>query len=340
MSRAQRAKRVAAVAGIAGAGVGAAGAVAGSALFAVLKGEARLARRRIPQAVEDPPPTDDTVWVAPGANRRRRPVRLVVLGDSTAAGYGVARARDTMAARVALGISYASRRPVTLRNVAVVGAESGNLEEQVTKLDGVVADLAVISVGANDVTHRVKHTVAVSHLEQAVIQLRERGLEVVVGTCPDLGAIKPIAQPLRHFARREARRLAAAQTVAAVGAGGRTVSLGDLLGPVFDSAVEMFSDDRFHPSAVGYQAVAEALVPSCLDALGLQTQTTSASPFTTRRRKPLAKAAAQAAARPGTEVAAPRYGRDRTRLGQIRRRRAPVARPTTPLPPESDILTP
>ena len=78
-------------------------------------------------------------------------------------------------------------------------------------------------------THRIDRSVAVRHLEMAVRRLREAGAEVVVGTCPDLGAIEPVPQPLRLLARRWSRDLAAAQTVAVVEAGGRAVSVGDLV---------------------------------------------------------------------------------------------------------------
>ena len=40
-----------------------------------------------------------------------------------------------------------------------------------------------------------------AHLDLAVRRLRGRGAEVVVGTCPDLGTIQPIPQPLRLIAR-------------------------------------------------------------------------------------------------------------------------------------------
>ena len=65
------------------------------------------------------------------------------------------------------------------------------------------------------------------------------------------------------------RNLAAAQTVAVVEAGGRTVSLGDILGPAVRAAPdELFSDDRFHPSAAGY-AGPRRCCSVCLAALGL-----------------------------------------------------------------------
>src|SRR3954462_3845198 len=100
----------------------------------------------------------------------------------------------------------------------------------------------MVMVGANDVTHRIKSSAAAASLGHVVRRLRERDIEVVVGTCPDLGTVEPLAQPLRWFARRLSRHLAAAQTVAVVEAGRRTVSLGDLMAAEFQArSREMFS---------------------------------------------------------------------------------------------------
>jgi lysophospholipase L1-like esterase len=305
-------------------GVSAVATTGAAALVGLLYAETRLARRRIPTAVEPPPVSHNTTWTAAGVSPRRPPIRLAVLGDSTAAGYGVSRDRDTPAARLAIGVSEAARRPVHVTNVAVVGAESPDLPVQITALGNARPELAAIMVGANDCIERTPPAVAVPYLEDTVRALRSLGAEVVVGTCPDLGTIRPLAQPLRAYARRLSRQLAKEQTVAVVRAGGRTVSLGDLLGPLFTSRLELFSADRFHPSAEGYAEAAAAMLPSCLDALGLRTRARSASAFTTRRVKPLARAAAQAVNRPGTEVAgAERLGRNTDRRGslaQLRRR--------------------
>ena len=162
-------------------------------------------------------------------------------------------------------------------------------------------------IGANDVTHRIDRSVAVRHLEMTVRRLREAGAEVVVGTCPDLGAVEPLPQPLRWLARRWSRDLAAAQTVAVVEAGGRAVSIGDMLGAVFSADPKtMFSEDRFHPSAAGYARVAAALLPSvsaALDLFGERTTPTQPSPQRGEGIGPVAKAATLAVAHPGTEVA-------------------------------------
>jgi hypothetical protein len=208
---------------------------------------------------------------------------------------------------------------------------SPDLPVQLRALGATRPELAVVMVGANDVIERTPPQVAAAFLEDTVRELRARGTEVVVGTCPDLGTIRPLAQPLRAYARRLSRQMAKAQTVAVVSAGGRSVSLGDLLGPMFTSRLELFSADGFHPSAEGYGEATRAVLPSCLDALGLRTRSRSASAFTTRRVKPVAKAAAQAVTHPGTEVAgAERFGRTENRRGPLAqlRRRLPRRRRT------------
>src|SRR5688572_30567892 len=57
----------------------------------VLVGQARQVRRVIPMA-EAPPPRCDGVY---GAKLSGRPITLALLGDSSAAGYGVVRTRET-----------------------------------------------------------------------------------------------------------------------------------------------------------------------------------------------------------------------------------------------------
>ena len=173
-------------------------------------------------------------------------------------------------------------------------------------------------IGANDVTSRTRPSEAVEHLGRAVRRLRADGAEVVVCTCPDLGTVEPIAQPLRLVARVWSRQLAAAQTIAVVEAGGRTVSLGDVLGPEFAARPkEMFSADRFHPSAAGYAAAAAVTLPSVCAAVGLWPE--EADAVTDRRLFSLADAS------PGRLGRGPRRRPARQR-GQRRRRARPGAR--------------
>ncbi|HEY8473431.1 MAG TPA: SGNH/GDSL hydrolase family protein [Natronosporangium sp.] len=301
--------------------VAAAGAVVTGA--AVLLGQVELARHTIPRAQAPPPRCDG--WY--GGRSSHDPLTLVVLGDSVAAGYGVAKPRQTPGALLATGISRRLRRPVRLHRLAVVGAQSRDLAPQVEAALELAPDLAVIVIGGNDVTHRTNRTEAVRHLVAAVRALRAAGAEVVVGTCPDLGTIQPIRPPLRWLARRWSRQLAAAQTVAVVEAGGWTVSLGDLLGPRFRAEPQrMFGADRFHPSADGYAAAAAALLPTALAALGV------GGPSRRTGVQSLPRAAATAARRAGTEVSGTSVaGREHGPAGRwaaLRTRVRSVIRPT------------
>ena len=150
---------------------------------------------------------------------------------------------------------------------------------------------------------------------------------MVVGTCPDLGTVEPIAPPLRQVARHWSRRLAAAQIIAVVEAGGRTVSLGSILGPEFAATPKvLFGPDRFHPSAAGYSSMAAVLLPSVLAAVGL-IPVEELEPQAARGETvlPVSEAAVEAAKVPGTEIdGAEVAGSTRSAFGrwaQIRRRR-------------------
>jgi lysophospholipase L1-like esterase len=295
-----RARRVAAAAAYGGGGLGLAG-VLGAVL---LLGQARLARSAIGLA-EAPPPRCDGRY---GTEYPGEPVRLVVLGDSSAAGFGVHRARETPGALLATGLAEHLHRPVDLRCLAVVGATSDGLVPQRELALAWRADVAVILIGANDVTHRIRVSYAVGHLAATVRLLRDAGTRVVVGTCPDLGTIRPIQPPLRWLARQWSRDMAAAQTIAVVEAGGASVSLGDLLGPEFAASPDtMFSDDRFHPSAAGYLAAVTALLPTVLAAAGAPAEP---EPVAERGEgvRSLARAAVEAVDEAGTEVSAAKVG--------------------------------
>jgi lysophospholipase L1-like esterase len=335
MGRARRARKIAATAayggGIGAAGIGALGLVG----YGVLKVEALLARRIVGKPFEGAPDDNGRYGSGPGY-----PVQLLLLGDSSAAGMGADTAQQTVGAIIAHGVSALSGRPVQLTNVAVIGAESTGLDQQLAdaleEVDN--PDVAVILIGANDVTHRIDKSIAVRHLEQAVSALRSTDCAVIVGTCPDLGTIEPVAQPLRLLARRWSRDLAAAQTVAVVEAGGRTVSLGDLLGPQFAmSSHEMFSHDRFHPSPAGYARVASALLPSVCDALGLWASPVDRLPDSLRGERvgPVAVAAVQAVREAGTEVSGTAVG---GQAGGPRGRWAMLLRRhRSPVPDRSDL---
>lgn len=297
MGKAGAARKLASAAAYGGGGL----SVLGAGLFGVMKVEAKVARKTIGRTSDEPPP-DATGWY--GRGRPGPALKIALLGDSSAAGYGVDLVTETPGAVLANGIAENADRRVYLREFCKVGAESSGLADQIDRALPIEPDVAVILIGANDVTHTVLPSQSVRHLSEGVRRLREAGVEVVVGTCPDLGTIKPIAPPLKQVARAWSRRLAAAQTIAVIKEGGRTVSLGSILGPEFLAAPALlFGPDQFHPSAEGYQALANVLLPSALAALGLAPDD-EALPEAYRGEGvlPIAAAAVQAVNTPGTEL--------------------------------------
>jgi lysophospholipase L1-like esterase len=298
VSRASRARRIAAAAAYGGGGLG----LLISACWGLLLGQAKLARRTVGPPNATPPVGDGIYGEGDGS-----PLTVGLIGDSSAAGLGVDETWQTPGVLLAGGLAAAAGRPTRLVSATRVGGRSANLLEQIEKILPQHPDLVVVMVGANDVTSRTRPSEAVEHLGRAVRRLRAEDVHVVVCTCPDLGTVEPILQPLRLVARIWSRQLAAAQTIAVVEAGGRTVSLGDVLGPEFAAnPKEMFSADRFHPSAAGYAAAAAVTLPSVCAALGLWPE--EADAVTDRRlfsldgATPVASAAARAAGRPGSEV--------------------------------------
>lgn len=314
---ARTARRIAKAAVFGGGGLG----VLGAGAYGMLRVQARLARRAIGTLDGGLLKADGVYGSFPG-----EPMSFVVLGDSAAGGLGVHDPDHTPGALIAAGLARIAERPVRLSSFAQVGGQSADLARQVEQALVERPDAALIIIGGNDVTHQVRASISVRLLDEAVRGLRATGCAVVVGTCPDLGTIEPIPQPLRWLVRRASRQLAAAQTIAAVEAGARTVSVGSILGAEFRAAPgDMFAADRFHPSAAGYAAAAAAMLPSLAIAADLWPD--EDWPETEHRDGvlPVAVAAAAAAEESGSEVAATQVaGHDRGprgRWAQLRHRR-------------------
>ena len=278
------------------------GAVATSFLGLLLEG--KVARRAIGTS-EARPPLPDTIF---GDDLAGEPISCLILGDSAAVGYGMTSLDSTPPGMVGIGLAHLLERPVKVTSFAVVGAQTSDLERQITLGLESKPEIALIIVGVNDVTHRVRPSESARTLGTAVRRLQDLGVEVVVGTCPDLGTIQPLPQPLRKVARTWSRRLAAKQAVATLNAGGRAVSLGDLLGHVFASRADvMFGEDHFHPSETGYAHMVSVLIPTLAAALrdksideAYAREIPAAEP--PRDLLPLQEAATKAAQHAGTEL--------------------------------------
>ncbi len=186
---------------------------------------------------------------------------FAVLGDSIAYGQGASRPADTVGARLAADLAEAGM-PADVRVFAVPGSRSQALAGQVQRAAAWKPDVALVIIGANDLTHFVPPQQAAAHLADAVRTLRAAGAEVVVAPAPDLSVVPWVPAEMRLAVRAGCAVLQQAQSRAALAAGGRVaeIAVGSAAGFAVDPG--LFSADRFHPSSEGYAVIAAALAPT------------------------------------------------------------------------------
>lgn len=253
---------------------GAVGGLSG-AMYGLLSEQSKRARRTIGKP-HGQPLRADGVYLPDGTGplpptdlRALGALRFAVLGDSSAAGLGVEDTQYLPGVLIARGLAQESGLPVRLDTYAVSGSTSRHLAPQVELALVNTPDVALIIIGANDVTARIQPQQSGALLGEAVQRLRAVNVAVVVGTCPDLGVVRPIPQPLRSVARTWGLNIAKQQRIAVRRAGGQAVPMADLLAAEFLSRDDYFSIDRFHPSAAGYGAAAGVLLPAVCAAVGV-----------------------------------------------------------------------
>ncbi len=195
-----------------------------------------------------------------------RPVELVVLGDSTAAGVGSPSVEETLPALIAQRVADAVDREVHVVGYGVSGARTDDVRsEQVPRLLDAGVDVVVIVIGSNDVTHVTPAWEMEERTRRLLAAARARtGAPVVLGGIPQFRTVPALLQPLRAITGAYAGPLRRAQhrAVRAEGDGVRFVDIAAEASPRFVGVPESMSSDGFHPSEVGYGFWADALAPA------------------------------------------------------------------------------
>lgn len=188
-------------------------------------------------------------------------LKFAIFGDSIAYGQGAATAAETAGARLSADLRDHGV-PNELRVFAVPGAVSRDLAAQVQRGRAWGPGLALIIIGANDLTRFVPPQQAAAQLRDAVRTLRAGGTEVVVAPAPDLSVVPWVPVQMRALVRAGSEMLHAAQSEAARSAGAHVAEIGLTHAAGFAAEQALFSADRFHPSSAGYAVIATALSPT------------------------------------------------------------------------------
>jgi lysophospholipase L1-like esterase len=134
--------------------------------------------------------------------------------------------------------------------------------------------LALIIIGANDLTRLVPRERAAIQLADTVRRLRDISAEVVVAPAPDLSVVPWVPVQMRAVVRAGSELLHDAQSRVALSAGARVADMGMTSAAGFALDHGLFSADRFHPSSAGYAVIAAALAPAVRAAAGAAHQAT------------------------------------------------------------------
>jgi lysophospholipase L1-like esterase len=181
------------------------------------------------------------------------PLTLVVLGDSTAISQGGSYGKGYA---MATAQYLAKDRQVTWVNLAVSGARSHNVaDEQLSKALSYRPDVALVAVGANDVTHLTRYASARSSLQQTIKALRRVNpeIKIVLTGSPDMGSVPRFPQPVRWLAGERTKGLN--RMVSQLAQDERVIfaPIAERTGPTFRRNPRLFAPDKFHPNTEGYR---------------------------------------------------------------------------------------
>lgn len=182
-----------------------------------------------------------------GCQGQGRPLRVLLLGDSSAAGVGVGSQNNALAGQLAEQLS--GQYQVTWQLLAQTGITSAQLLRQLQDTASQTYDCAVLAIGVNDVTARTSDALWLAQLQS----LRETLCanfdvqHIFISAIPPMQHFTALPWPLSGYLGRRARRLNRLTAALAEQSSGLTFMPVDLgVDP------QMLAADGFHPSAAAY----------------------------------------------------------------------------------------
>lgn len=204
-------------------------------LSPILIAQGLVTRRRVPRLPEPPGARDGVTGDGP-------PLRLLILGDSAAAGVGAPHQDQALLGQVVLRLSDNFR--VTWRLLARNGNTTSTVVELLNSQPAQSYDVAVTSLGVNDVTSLVgRNQWRRQQAELRTILKKKFGVGlVIVSGLPPLHGFPALPQPLRWCLGTRATQFNRRLETDVVADG--TATFLDLR---FTSDTSLMASDGFHP---------------------------------------------------------------------------------------------
>lgn len=187
------------------------------------------------------------------------PLRLLIAGDSSAAGVGVADQAEALSGKLVAALAPHAR--VTWRLEAQTGRTTAATLAHLRRLPAERFDVVVTALGVNDVTAGLPRRLWLARQAALLRLLRERfgAARVYVSGLPPMGEFPLLPPLLARIMGAEARRFdAGLAELCAATTGARHLPF-DL---PFDAA--LMAEDGFHPGAAVYAEWAAALARAIL----------------------------------------------------------------------------
>jgi lysophospholipase L1-like esterase len=210
------------------------------ALGPLLLAQGLYVRRRTPLLPEPQGPRSGTSGDGPL-------LRLLVVGNSAAAGVGVQSQDDALLGQLVRRL--ANHHRVEWNLIARTGATSQSTHDQLANAAPLIADVVVTSLGVNDVTSGASLNEFLAR-QSAVLGLlkgRFEASQIIVSGLPPMRRFSALPQPLRWYLGEQAKAFdqKLCQLVA------ETQGCTYLAQPA-DGDVSMMASDGFHPGAAVY----------------------------------------------------------------------------------------
>ena len=182
------------------------------------------------------------------------PLRLLIIGDSSAAGVGAPLQNAALSGQLVNALGPHFR--LTWRLEARTGATTKTTLARFSRLPPEPFDVAILALGVNDVTRAVTRRQWIGRQQALHRLLQDRfGVRrIYVSGLPPMGLFPLLPQPLRWVLGAQAKRL-----------DGALAEVGSKDNPVchvpfdFPHQARFFAEDGFHPSPVAYTHWADVL---------------------------------------------------------------------------------
>lgn len=175
-----------------------------------------------------------------GQSGQGAPMRLLLLGDSSGAGVGVAHQDQALIGQMLYHLLPG--RAVTWQVIARSGATTAHARQMLDAADP--CDIAVLALGVNDVLRQTSTGRFVAEYTALIEALPVR--HILASAVPPLGAFTVFPRPLRDYLGRRAMSLDAALQAVCAGSGAVHVPF-DL-----DPDPRWLARDGLHPGAALY----------------------------------------------------------------------------------------